>query len=541
MPQVLADPSIDQLIAGAWELRHSDHERFKELSDEGLRRSEEGAYLAGRGYALRNLGYYQFVRSSFDPALECLKEGYSIGHQLADQVLTRDCANFIGGVYNSLGDFEIAAEYVREVVEISKELGDIPAQISSLMNLGVLHHQLGQDEAAQRPLHEALERSRQIGDQGREALVLINLGTNRLGLRRHQEAYEILLEALALVQGHGMDESLHLVYINMGEALGYLGHHEEALRVLELARQGREGSHKEGVCYCHLNIGRIHIAQQHHAQALSELQTGLAMAQHLGLKNLEMQFYQLFAEAHKGLAQFAKALDCFERFHALEHELRSFDNERRIRSLSLHYELDRAKAEAEIERLRNGELKQLLDALQAANNKNDRLVKELERQVLQDPLTTLFNRRHLEATLEAEFTLARQGKRPLPVSILDIDNFKRINDTFSHQTGDLVLQTVAELMRINTRTSDIVARYGGEEFVMVFPDTTPEQAAGICERFRMTVEHYDWSRIHPNLSVTLSMGLAHDTSLSHHEHLLHLADERLYKAKNSGKNRLVYG
>jgi diguanylate cyclase (GGDEF)-like protein len=268
---------------------------------------------------------------------------------------------------------------------------------------------------------------------------------------------------------------------------------------------------------------------------------GLEMAQHLGFKNLEKQFYELLAEAHKGLAEFAQALDCFERFHLLERELRSFDNERRIRSLSLHYELDRARNEAEIERLRNVELKRVLDALQAANHKNDRLVKELERQVLQDPLTGLFNRRHLEATLSQEFTLASQAGRPLPVCIFDIDHFKKVNDTFSHQTGDVVLQTVAKLMLNNTRTSDIAARYGGEEFVLVLPDTTSEQAHTICERFRIAIETYDWARVQPKLKVTVSMGLAWDTDLANHEHLLRLADERLYSAKNGGRNRLVDG
>jgi diguanylate cyclase (GGDEF)-like protein len=102
-----------------------------------------------------------------------------------------------------------------------------------------------------------------------------------------------------------------------------------------------------------------------------------------------------------------------------------------------------------------------------------------------------------------------------------------------------VLRQVAWLLRDNTRTSDIVARYGGEEFVAVFLQTDLDQAAAMCERIRNAVESFAWSAIHPDLSVTLSLGLDADLGRGSIERMLEIADMRLYAAKQSGRNRVV--
>jgi GGDEF domain-containing protein len=156
--------------------------------------------------------------------------------------------------------------------------------------------------------------------------------------------------------------------------------------------------------------------------------------------------------------------------------------ERRLRVMSLSRDLEKARAEAEIERLKSVELAQALEALRKANFEKSTLVQALEEQVIRDPLTKLYNRRHLEAALAKEYAQAQHTGQPLAVAIVDIDDFKRINDQFSHLTGDLVLQKVAEVMSHNARQSDILARYGGEEFVLVRatskPPTTSASGSG---------------------------------------------------------------
>ena len=129
---------------------------------------------------------------------------------------------------------------------------------------------------------------------------------------------------------------------------------------------------------------------------------------------------------------------------------------------------------------------------------------------VRDALTKLHNRRHFDEQASTLFSHAVRHKRPLSVVIGDIDFFKRINDQFSHATGDAVLRQVGEILRSHMRLSDLVARYGGEEFVIAFPETELPQAAALCDKLRNMIEGFPWHEVHPDLKVTMSMGVYAD-------------------------------
>jgi len=135
--------------------------------------------------------------------------------------------------------------------------------------------------------------------------------------------------------------------------------------------------------------------------------------------------------------------------------------------------------------------------------------------------------------------LAVRGVQPLSVMICDLDDFKRINDTFSHAVGDQVLRAVAALLRQNVRQSDVVARFGGEEFVVLFPATTLEQAAAAGEKLRALVREWPWHTMAEGLAVTISAGVAGAEAQPTPEKLLSAADARLYEAKRRGKDCVV--
>ncbi|MFQ3598041.1 MAG: sensor domain-containing diguanylate cyclase [Chloroherpetonaceae bacterium] len=164
----------------------------------------------------------------------------------------------------------------------------------------------------------------------------------------------------------------------------------------------------------------------------------------------------------------------------------------------------------------------------------------LEKQTREDALTGLYNRRFLNMQLEQEFKRAKRYGNPLSVVMCDIDHFKKINDTFSHQIGDEVLKTLGRIFKAYSRSVDTVARFGGEEFVLVLPETPKQKAVVLCEKLRAAVEHYTWSEIHPHLSVTISFGISDNVRLGHYEKMLAEADEKLYEAKHSGRNCVAY-
>ncbi|MEM7735090.1 MAG: diguanylate cyclase [Deinococcota bacterium] len=179
--------------------------------------------------------------------------------------------------------------------------------------------------------------------------------------------------------------------------------------------------------------------------------------------------------------------------------------------------------------------RQLEDTKAQLELKNKRLVTLSTR----DALTGIYNRRHLETQLSKEFTRAVRYDIPLSVMLCDIDNFKQVNDTFSHAVGDDVLRRVATIMQQNTRDVDMVSRYGGEEFVVVFPETVRGDALQACEKIRKLVEDHPWYELARGLHVTLSQGISDDINVNNHEELLSRADKLLYKAKGAGKNRIA--
>jgi diguanylate cyclase (GGDEF)-like protein len=180
------------------------------------------------------------------------------------------------------------------------------------------------------------------------------------------------------------------------------------------------------------------------------------------------------------------------------------------------------------------------EALQASYQKISQQAEELRELAIRDALTQLYNRRHFDGYTPRLYEQSVRYTRPLSVMIGDIDFFKKINDRFSHATGDAVLREVGKLLREHTRASDVVARYGGEEFVIAFPETELTVAAEFCERLRQRIEAHPWQRIHPELAVTMSMGLSGDLSLGSVENMLKAADELLYQAKSTGRNRVCH-
>jgi len=167
---------------------------------------------------------------------------------------------------------------------------------------------------------------------------------------------------------------------------------------------------------------------------------------------------------------------------------------------------------------------------------------DLHSKSFQDELTTLFNRRAIQDGLKEEFFRAKRGEYPMSVAMLDLDRFKNVNDTYGHPFGDKVLKLVSAKMLEITRKKDLVGRYGGEEFLIVFPECEPEQAGKILERLRENMEAQILTTdLGEEVSVTLSAGITSLKATDKIEDLIRRADEALYEAKNTGRNKVLHG
>jgi diguanylate cyclase (GGDEF)-like protein len=171
---------------------------------------------------------------------------------------------------------------------------------------------------------------------------------------------------------------------------------------------------------------------------------------------------------------------------------------------------------------------------------NLRLQEKLRNQSIRDPLTGLFNRRYLEESLELECSRAERSKDPISVVMLDVDHFKRFNDTFGHDAGDIVLKHVSEILRRSIRQGDVACRFGGEEFVVVLPGTGAAEALEVAERVRQSVQKL--AVVYRNQSLgrsTVSLGVAvYPVAGETPAELIEAADQALYRAKNAGRDRV---
>jgi len=165
--------------------------------------------------------------------------------------------------------------------------------------------------------------------------------------------------------------------------------------------------------------------------------------------------------------------------------------------------------------------------------------KRIEELAELDELTGASNRRCIMRMLEEEIAQSVRNGSPCSIALIDLDWFKRINDTYGHPTGDEVLRTFSITMFANIRSVDRFGRYGGEEFLLVLPDMDTERAARALDRLRAITADLDWSAFAPGMKATMSAGVATLNSNETSDTLLARADSALYAAKGQGRNRIT--
>jgi diguanylate cyclase (GGDEF)-like protein len=227
------------------------------------------------------------------------------------------------------------------------------------------------------------------------------------------------------------------------------------------------------------------------------------------------------------------------RTRELEHELelrRRIENE--LEAIRADLE-NRVRERTRALEARNAELTQLRLALETANQR-------LKRLVAVDALTGIANRRHFDRALERELRRARRENLPLSLVFLDLDEFKRFNDTYGHARGDEVLRLVARTLdETFRRGGDLVARYGGEEFAVILPGVDSRRAELYAERLRRRIWRlslpYQASQAADRVTISGGVATAHPGLLVTPDDLLYAADKALYRAKCLGRNRIASG
>jgi diguanylate cyclase len=156
----------------------------------------------------------------------------------------------------------------------------------------------------------------------------------------------------------------------------------------------------------------------------------------------------------------------------------------------------------------------------------------------EDYLTGALNRRGMDEAFEREFSRAERAEKPISVAILDVDHFKKLNDSMGHDAGDAALKHLAQVTREALRPSDVLARYGGEEFVIILPETTLQEGMEVMTRVQRDLTKKIFLHENQKTLITFSAGVAERQKLELPEQIVKRADEAMYRAKHAGRNRV---
>jgi diguanylate cyclase (GGDEF)-like protein len=533
---------IDTMNAEAYRLRSFNPERSRELCEEALPKSKQLGYRRGEADALRTLGTLVSHRDR--------EEGFGFAEQ---------------------------------ALEIYRELGDEFGECSALMTVSIYFHHKGMFQRAHQILTEAHEKAARSGNLYVAAIALFNLGVNaeeREDLLKAREYFEHAKIAAERGANDTIFWSSTIAIAVTNFELGDPNSDLEALRsALVSLEKNRSFTNAIDAC---LVIAKVSFSDGQRLSALLALRKGLGLAKthqkpylvwslqqcrgvmefqqgrYLSSKRAfkaalrtarlsgnrvqESKTMEQLAGVYRKLKNSDKAFDMLQEHISLKREIFSEDSERRLREMQSIHQVQLVEAESRLLKSKNIELAAINDRLEMALKEREQLQQELERMATIDELTGVLNRRRI-LSVGSDFVARFHAQgRPGVALVVDIDNFKSINDSYGHPVGDEVLRRFTQSCQRVLRPTDHLGRLGGEEFCILLDRTDLEIAQKVAERVLASIRTTRVDDLMVDRTVTASIGMSpigkmHDTIAS----VLLDADLGLYEAKREGKDRICLG
>jgi diguanylate cyclase (GGDEF)-like protein len=510
-----------------------------DLAQDVLARARQAGAPEVIAQALDLNGEAWLLRSDYPNAMTCYLESLELWRSLERPSEVISCLQCVGQIDMHVGNLSAAAQAFSDAFDLARD-HDPATQAPMSHRLGMLYARLGEIEKAQQFHEAAVSVHRQLGDKAGMASSLNSIGTLFLSSAEANRftdpvaAQQALLRARSYLEeasalaAETADRHLQgLIVGNIGSVVARLGHVDDAIELMQAQlRIVREIGDRYNESLSLANIGEALHLLGRTEEAIEALSGSLSIAETLESVARQRRAHEELARCYEAIEDYPRALFHFKRFYEFNEATRAEQNESRIRDLQVQIAVNEVRKEAE--RYRNER-----DGLARVN-----LL--LHDEAYRDALTGLANRRRLDEALMEAYSRIQQEPLPLSIALADIDHFKQINDRFTHAIGDEVLRQVAHLLREAFRDSDLVARFGGEEFALVLTGLELEAALRVCERVRASIEAFDWAAIHPELRVTLSIGVTDVVSAGSGPAMLALADHKLYEAKRSGRNRVCH-
>jgi diguanylate cyclase (GGDEF)-like protein len=416
--------------------------------------------------------------------------------------------------YRLVGDASSAHAHALQGLSCLPGDADIGIRARHLLTLAIALDENGHPADGDRRFAESLEIAKALGDGELIAQVL-----NNMAYTAFERDDEPLARELARQMRDTAAEKQFPLSAGQLDTIARVemmsGDYDRAAATLALVLEpgskvaGNEG---DALATCLLTMAEALRLGHRYAEAQETLDAGVAMAEQRNLRLIRAHLREGQAALYADTGRYREAYEEHRVFYAEATALHSAQREARAHALQAAYDATEAR----------------------------RISEELRELAHRDALTGLYNRRYVDERLPVLLAEAAAGETLISLAIVDLDHFKRINDTLSHNTGDMVLRQIGALLSAAAVGRTIVARLGGEEFLLILPDVDAREAHLRCEELRLRIRGHDWSAVTDGLPVTASIGVMTATGGRHSvSDLLEEADRHLYTAKRAGRDRVV--
>jgi diguanylate cyclase (GGDEF)-like protein len=418
----------------------------------------------------------------------------------------------LSGFYRYVGDM---ADGLSHAVQCVAHLtDDVPPVIRArhLVSLAVALDDCGSTEEGDRRSREALRIARSIGDEELTAQILNNMAYTAFEIADEPAARAMVAQMRAVEARTGKQLAANeLDTIARVEMMS--GRYDAAETTLAAVLADHVvGNEGDAVAECLLTLAELRRLDGRFADAQFAVDKSVVLCEERGLARIRARLHQEQAALYAATGRYVEAYEEHRVFHAVTSALHSAQRDARARALQAVFEATEARRASD----------------------------HFREMAHRDVLTGLYNRRYVNERLPALLGEAAAQGTAISVAILDLDHFKRVNDTLSHATGDTVLQHIGELLMQEASGPAIAARMGGEEFLLILPGVDAEQAALRCERLRLRIRAHAWEPITGTLPITTSVGVTTAADgRGTPSALLSQADRNLYTAKRAGRDRVV--
>ncbi len=542
-----------------------EHEEALVNYEKGLESLKDPDDLSTRVHFLNNAAITRELLGEYAEAIQNYLQAKAQAEQIPNNKFSAWIIYNLGNVYYSLGDYQKALDYHLEALSLYQDMNNGKETAGALTILALVYDQIGDKKIAliyYKRSHRFLEK---IGSVKEQDQVLHNIARTLSQLGDFENALGYYLKAQELEQKSNEKERLTETLDNIGVLYLKTGDPETALSYHDKAQAlSLEVGDTTVQIHSLLHIGDVYVEKGEYEQAKKQYAKALELAHTIDNQLLVLDSYKALFIVEQKLGLYESSYLYMLKYADLCDNICELENENKILGLQTKYNIEKKERELSllmkeqgIRKLKIKKYKRLSVLLIAviinvillslairnrsrykrhANIKLKQRNQQLDALSKTDTLTKLSNRRNIIEKIEYQQIAYERNGRPFTVMIADIDNFKKINDTYGHDAGDHILISLGNLIKDNIRKQDFIGRWGGDELILLLPDTPAKGGMILGEKIRTKVDKNSFYFNHHTLNTSLTIGIAEYRYDMGCTDLIKKADQALYNGKNLGKN-----